>query len=132
MVDRARFPFRMVVAVIGALLAAGCARQADWYPIETAAVGSDGRTITAEIVTGKPGSDGKFCEEVTGTEVSESAKQVVLGIKARNNCEPLFPWEHGIDSTYIGYGRRYQFHLKSPLAGRQLLDQATQQGVPIF
>ncbi|SPL91911.1 unnamed protein product [[Actinomadura] parvosata subsp. kistnae] len=119
------------LAAIGVLLAAGCARQADWYPIESAEAGPDGRTITATILTGKPGSDGKFCDEVTGTMVSETGDRVVLGVEVRDVCEPLLPWEKRISSN-MGYAREYQFHLDSPLAGRPLMDRATDQRIPML
>ncbi|MER6943051.1 hypothetical protein ABT294_03405 [Nonomuraea sp. NPDC000554] len=122
----------LALAVISVLLTAGCARQARWYPIESAAADPGGRTITAVILTGRPGSDGKFCVQVTDTEVSETSAQVVVGIKVRDVCEPIFPWEDGGTSTNFGFARKYQFHLKGSLAGRRLVDQATQQDIPIL
>ncbi|MEV6153251.1 hypothetical protein AB0L53_23175 [Nonomuraea sp. NPDC052129] len=122
----------MALAAISVLLTAGCARQAHWYPIESATADPDGRTITAVILTGRPGADGRFCVQVTDTEVSETSEQVGLGIKVRNDCEPIFPWEDGGTSTNFGFARKYQFHLKGPLAGRHLVDSATQQEIPIL
>ncbi|MEQ4725960.1 hypothetical protein [Nonomuraea sp. B19D2] len=122
----------LALAAISVLLAAGCGRQARWYPIESAAADSGGRTITAVILTGRPGSDGKFCAQVTDTEVVETSEQVVLGIKVRDVCEPIFPWEDGGTSTNFGFARKYQFHLKGPLARRHLVDQATQREIPIL
>ncbi|MEV0348436.1 hypothetical protein AB0H88_21900 [Nonomuraea sp. NPDC050680] len=122
----------MALAAISVLLTAGCAGQAHWYPIESAAVDPGGRTITAVILTGRPGSDGRSCERVTDTEVSETSEQVVLGIKVHDDCEPTFPWEDGRISTNLGFARNYQFHLKGSLAGRHLVDQATQQEIPLL
>ncbi|WP_433511907.1 hypothetical protein ACQP2T_50340 [Nonomuraea sp. CA-143628] len=84
------------------------------------------------ILTGRPGSDGRFCVQVTDTEVSETSEQVVLGVKVRDDCEPTFPWEGGRTSTNFGFERKYQFHLKASLAGRHLVDSATQQEIPIL
>ncbi|MFI6450897.1 hypothetical protein ACIBF6_05030 [Streptosporangium amethystogenes] len=106
------------------LCVAGCARQAHWYGIESAAVAPDGRTITATIVVGAPGSDGKSCREVTDTDVAESADEVVIGIEVRNNCEPIFPWEKAPMQKGMGYPLNVQLHLTKPLAGRRLVDRA--------
>ncbi|NUW46512.1 hypothetical protein [Nonomuraea rhodomycinica] len=120
------------LAAVSALLTAGCARQAHWYPIESAAVSTGGRTITAMIITGRPGPDGRFCVRVTDTEMSETSEQVVLGIEVRDDCESIFPWEGGGVSTNFGFPRTYQFHLKEPLSRRRLVDQATRQEIAIL
>jgi len=120
------------VAAICIALSTGCGQQAHWYPIESAVVGADGRTITAIILTSEPAPDGTSCQVVTSKQVSETSNQVVIGVEARNECEPRFPWEEGIATLSIGYQREVRFDLKNPLNGRQIIDRATQQVVPRF
>ncbi len=115
----------VAIVVAGILCVVGCARQARWYGIESAAVAPDGRTVTATIVVGAPGPDGKSCREVTDTDVRESAEEVVIGVEVRNTCEPIFPWEKAPMQKGMGYPLNVQLHLTKPLAGRRLVDRAT-------
>ncbi|MFD9948951.1 hypothetical protein ACFWYW_52525 [Nonomuraea sp. NPDC059023] len=61
---------------------------------------------------------------VTNKQLSESRGQVVIGVEARDECEPLFPWEEGITTFAVGYRRELRFDLKNPLDGRQIIDKA--------
>ncbi|MFI6532620.1 hypothetical protein ACIBHY_09240 [Nonomuraea sp. NPDC050547] len=69
---------------------------------------------------------------VTDKQLSETGGQVVIGIEARHECEPLFPWEEGVTTFAVGYRLELRFDLKSPLKGRQIVDRATRQAVPML
>ncbi|MGP3912469.1 hypothetical protein [Nonomuraea sp. 10N515B] len=132
MTGAARASRYLVAAVTVALALSSCGRQPAWFDIESATISPDGKTINATILTMRPDSQGNSCEEITGQTVSEYAAEVAIGIEVRDNCEPLFPWEEGIDTTDFGHARTIQLRLKSPLGDRRLVDLATQQEVPIF
>ncbi|MFB9965699.1 hypothetical protein ACFFOP_24285 [Sinosporangium siamense] len=124
---------RNIALVLSAvLLTAACGRQAHWYAIESATVARDGRTVTATILTSPPAPDGTSCEEVTQVATAEHDDRVLVGIEVRDNCEPLFPWEDARMTPAIGYPMKKQLLLEKPLAGRRLIDQATDQEIPIM
>ncbi|MFE0153726.1 hypothetical protein ACFWY5_41780 [Nonomuraea sp. NPDC059007] len=130
--DNATRVLGITVGVICMAFSGGCGGQARWYPIESAVVAPDGRTITATILTNRPDPDGTSCQVVTNQQLSETRGQVVIGIETRDECEPLFPWEEGITTFAVGYRRELRFDLKSPLNGRQIMDRATQKAVPML
>ncbi|RVX38534.1 hypothetical protein EDD27_0848 [Nonomuraea polychroma] len=114
------------MATVGAVVTlSACGRQPQWYDIASATVSPDGKTVT---VTAQVGS----CHEITSSTVSEQATDVTIGIRVRDNCEPLFPWEEGLAHTDMAYYRKVELHLKNPLADRRLIDQTAQREIPIL
>jgi hypothetical protein len=107
-------------------------QAAGWEPISSVTSSSDGLTLTAEITLGKPKADGKRCRRVVGTEAVESASQVIVGIQTRNFCDPgfSFPWEEK-PHTLVAYPFNVDLRLKTPLAGRQVLEKESQQRVKV-
>ncbi|MCF6470585.1 hypothetical protein FAF44_19595 [Nonomuraea sp. MG754425] len=112
-----------LVVMIGVVITLGaCGGQPQWHGVASATVSPDGTTLT---VTAQVNS----CQEVTGSAVLEQAADVTVGIKVRDNCAPLFPWEEGAARTAMGHDRTVRIHLAEPLADRRLIDRATRQEV---
>ncbi|MFB4273177.1 hypothetical protein [Nonomuraea sp. GTA35] len=112
-----------------ALLLSACGGQAEWYSIDSVTVAPDGRTLTATLMFGPPGSDGTFCEKVTDTEVTESPTKVTIGIEVRDTCEPFFPWQEGRITNMMAYDYKHDVRLSRPLAGRTVIDRSDQRAI---
>ncbi|MEV4184118.1 hypothetical protein AB0J28_22100 [Streptosporangium canum] len=108
-----------------------CGGQAYWDQIPAVTVSAEELTLTAELTIGPPKVDGTSCYEVVNREVDESASKVTIGVQMRNNCASFFPWEEE-RSNLAGYPLKVDLHLKTPLAGRSVLDKKSSERVTII
>ncbi|GGO15277.1 hypothetical protein [Microbispora bryophytorum] len=106
-------------------------RTADWHTIAWVTPSHDGRTLTATFTVYKPEvDDGRFCWEVTDTDVWESPSQVTIGVQVGNPCAPLLSWGT-ISMPDNGRSFDVQLHLRAPLNGRTVIEKESGQKIPV-
>ncbi|WP_432925306.1 hypothetical protein ACQPZZ_32250 [Microbispora sp. CA-135349] len=106
-------------------------RKAHWHTIAWVTPSPDERTLTATFtVYGPKDGDGRFCWEVTDTEVQESLSQVTIGVQMSNPCAPLLSWG---TIKLPDNGRRFdvQLHLRAPLRGRTVIEKESRQEIEV-
>ncbi|WP_079316899.1 hypothetical protein [Microbispora sp. GKU 823] len=117
--------------LIASLAMTANVRKADWHTIAWVTPSADGRTLTATFTVYKSeDDDGRFCWEVTDTEVQESPSQVKIGVKMSNPCAPLVSWGT-IKLPDNGYQFDVQLHLRAPLNGRSVIEKESLQNIEV-
>ncbi|MEV4294839.1 hypothetical protein [Microbispora rosea] len=106
-------------------------RKAHWQTIAWVTPSPDGQTLTATFIVYKSeDDDGRFCWEVTGTEVRESPSQVTIGVRMSNPCAPLLSWG---TIRLPDNGRQFDvpLHLCAPLNGRTVIEKESGQKIEV-
>ncbi|MEV4184117.1 hypothetical protein AB0J28_22095 [Streptosporangium canum] len=116
------------LAVLAALLMTVHINRPHSYWVSYVTPSPDGRTLTAKLMFSGRKADGTFCEQVRGVEINESTSQVTVNIQVFDTCMPLFSWGR-ITTTDIGYPFDIDLRLRTPLAGRAVVDK--ESGHPI-
>lgn len=102
-----------------------------WREVRIANLSPDGRTLTVNVIFGKPDLNGRHCERVTSTELSESPSRVIIGVQVDDSCRRSWPWEGKLRSN-AGYVHPVQLRLKGPLGDRSVYSNTDHQRVRII
>nr|WP_189182999.1 hypothetical protein [Microbispora rosea] len=106
-------------------------RTAHWRQIAWVTPSSDGRTLTATFTVYKSeDDDGRFCWEVTDTDVQESPSQVTIGVQMSNPCAPLVSWGT-VKLPDNGHQVNVRLRLRTPLNGRTVIEKESGQIVAV-
>ncbi|MFD8527602.1 hypothetical protein ACFV0L_09340 [Streptosporangium canum] len=118
------------LAVLAALLMTVHINRPHSYWVSYVTPSPDGRTLTAKLMFSGQKADGTFCEQVRGVVVYESTSQISVDIQVFNTCAPFVSWGR-ITTTDIGYPFDIDLRLRTPLAGRAVVDKESGQPINI-